>query len=241
MIISYLLRQLKDFAMPRYCDICQTLLMETEETFCASCLTQIMANNQLNDDQSLTARLFWGTVPIVRGGVLFDYNPSSPVSEVLTDIKYRGHIATCHRLGRALATFYLPRGFFEGIDLIVPIPLHANRFRHRGFNQSEEIARGIEELTRIPVRSDCLRRIVDNPTQTHLEHAERMRNTEGIFKAEASPSLGGRHVLLVDDIITTGATSKSALQTLAASLPHATFSVIAVGRGNTNKLTDPRF
>ena len=97
-------------------------------------------------------------------------------------------------------------GFFEGIDVIVPMPITKSRRRERGYNQSEEFARGIAELTEIPVATDVVERLSFGISQTKLNHWERRENVENVFHLINGESISNRHVLLVDDIMTTGST-----------------------------------
>ena len=230
----FLMHSIMEFFAPRFCNVCQGQLLVTEDTICSHCNTMIATDGVVDDASSQTARLFWGHAPIAKAGVLFDYHAQSPISELLASIKYRQHIHTCHRLGRTLACRYLPRQFFEGIDVIVPIPLHAERFRRRGFNQSEEIARGIGETVGLNVLSDSVLRTVDNPTQTHLTQFERLKNVDHIFSVPKPHLLEGKHILIVDDVITTGATVSSLIRTIFEAAPHTVFSILALGRGGND-------
>ena len=109
-------------------------------------------------------------------------------------------------LGRLLAEELERCGFFENVDVIVPLPLARVRERQRGYNQSEKIARGIRFMTRLPIERKAVRRLSFSESQTHLEFRERMENVEGAFELVDARSLTGKHVLIVDDVVTTGAT-----------------------------------
>ena len=100
------------------------------------------------------------------------------------------------------------------IDFIILIPLHKNREYQRGFNQAEILANGVSSITNVPVLTDGVNRVVDNKSQTKKNRSERYKNTENIFVINNSPALTGKHVLLLDDVITTGATICSCGQSL---------------------------
>lgn len=216
---------------PQQCCICHTLLQGKETITCPHCDALIRRAFASDDRYSPTARLFWGYAPIMRGGVLFAYQSDEPISNLLVSIKYRAHAKVCRNLGQALGCFYLDRQFFEGIDLIVPVPLSRERFQKRGYNQSEEIAKGIADVTGLRVETHCVQRCKDNRTQTHLTTAERMKNVEGIFQVTDTQALLGKHILIVDDIVTTGATVGSLITTISSAASGTTFSIMALGRG----------
>jgi len=180
--------------------------------------------------------MFWGYAPIHKAGVLFDYQAETPVSELLVDMKYRGYADACQRLGRALGSYYQPRHFFDGVDVIIPVPLSAQRFRERGFNQSLKIAQGITEIVDIPIDSQNVRRMVDNQTQTHLTQSERMANVDQIFVVSNPEALNGKHILVVDDVVTTGATISSLIRSVWQVAPGTSFSILAVGRGSAGNI-----
>ena len=110
-------------------------------------------------------------------------------------------------MGRYMAAELIESGFFQGIDVIIPIPLHETKQRIRGYNQSEWIARGIAAVTGIPVDTEAVVRRKYTETQTRKSIFERWENVEGIFELHHAESLIGKHVLIVDDVLTTGATT----------------------------------
>lgn len=223
-----------DLVMPRHCRMCHKPLMGAEPLLCSSCETLVSRYASKGDADGLVARLFWGIAPVRRAGIMFEYMSNLPVTDLLADIKYRGHAPVARRLGRMLGSCYQPRHFFEGIDLIVPVPLAAGRLRERGFNQSQEIALGVSEITSIPVDCKSVVRIVDNVTQTHLTVGERLQNVLDIFAVSRADALAGKHILVIDDVITSGATVGSLLRCISQAVPDSTFSVLALGRGGVN-------
>ena len=128
-----------------------------------------------------------------------------------------------------MAADYMPSGFFDGIDAIVPMPLHKKRRRERGYNQSCEVARGISELTHIPVREDIVERVRYTQSQTQTKATSRSTNVSGAFALKQGQHPSGMHILLIDDIITTGATL-TACATEIAKLEDVTISIMTIGR-----------
>ena len=236
---SVIQRYLKHYFTAPCCEICHGRLTPNENGLCSSCSTSILHLSSpedpydeefLSDLCGQTARLFWGIAPIERAGALAVYQSDTPVTELLVGIKYRQHHDLCRLLGRMLATRFQSRHFFDGIDLIVPVPLSRERFRKRGYNQSEQIAIGVKEITRLPVVSNAVSRQVDNTSQTQLSEHVRRQNVEGIFKVDHPEALDGKHLLIIDDVITTGATIGELMYSIHLVAPRTTFSVLAVAR-----------
>lgn len=185
---------------------------------CPKCLLELPYINIRGVADAIIERIFWGILPIERAASMLIYEPGNNVQAILKSIKYRGRSDLAVEMGRMMGVEFSRRGFFDGIDCIQPVPLHPNRLNKRGFNQSERLAQGIAEITHLPI-VDLVRRQVDNTSQTSLTHAERSNNVKNIFAArtEELQRLRPRHVLFVDDVITTGATVVSCAQTLTGT------------------------
>lgn len=152
------------------------------------------------------AQLFWGLLPVERAAALFFYEPRSEAAELLYRLKYGNRPDIGEDLGRVMAEEMKIAGFFDGIDVLVPVPLSRKRQWQRGYNQSEMLARGISEVTGIPVVTNAVCREHFRQSQTSLSRRERQENVEGVFVLRRPQLLEDKHVLLIDDICTTGAT-----------------------------------
>jgi ComF family protein len=152
------------------------------------------------------ARLFWGKFPIEGAVALFFYEPHSEACNPIYDLKYHGCTEVGNELGSLLAHYCTEHGCLTGVDAIVPVPLTRRRQRHRGYNQSMEIARGISQLTGLPIYNKVLRRTVFKGSQTQKDAWQRMQNVEDAFLLTDAAAVRGKHLLLVDDVVTTGAT-----------------------------------
>lgn len=175
---------------------------------CPACLLRLPYINIKGVAGNPVERLFWGSTPVERASSMLFYQPGFEAGGLLHAIKYRGRSGLAVTLGRMMAQEHLPHGFFEGVDVIVPVPLHPKRQRQRGYNQSERLAHGVGEITGLPV-VQAVRRTKNNVSQTSLDNSQRADNVRGIFalRPEMAEAVRGKHVLVLDDVITTGATT----------------------------------
>jgi len=155
------------------------------------------------------AQLFWGRCMIEKASAFSFYTKGSRIRNLIHNLKYNSIKEIGFEIGKIYSLSLQSSGFFKDIDLIIPVPLHPSKKRKRGFNQSDCISSGISEVTGLPVYADSLVRITLTETQTQKSRYERWTNVEGIFQAPDPEQLKGKHVLLVDDVITTGSTIES--------------------------------
>lgn len=199
--------RLLDLLAPRLCVMCGRRLSLTEQVLCASCNMHLPRTGfQYQPFDNIMARLFWGIIPIERAAALFYYMAGSKPANILYDLKYHDHPEIGREMGVMMAQEFGEAGFFEGIDLLVPVPLARNRQRHRGYNQSLELAKGISCVTGVPIASQVVHRTVFKQSQTQMQRRERQENVEGVFVLTDAEALRGKHILLIDDVVTTGAT-----------------------------------
>jgi len=194
---------------PRLCYACGNHLMRNENFICTECHVVIPRSNYHIEEENPVAQLFWGRCLIEKAAAFSYYNKGSRIRNLIHNLKYKGIKEIGYELGRLYAISLKSSGFTDGIDLIIPVPLHPSRKRIRGFNQSESISLGIAEVSGLPVDINCLVRTVVSATQTKRSRYERWTNVEGIFHVTDPDIIRGRHILLVDDVITTGSTIES--------------------------------
>lgn len=160
-------------------------------------------------------KLFWGKFPLERATSFFFYRKGSDFRQVLHQLKYGGQKEIGAIMGRYMASELQASDFFHGVDVIIPIPLHKKKQQIRGYNQSEWISRGIMAVTGIPVDTEAIIRRKNTETQTQKSALERWENVDGIFELHRSEHLAGKHILIVDDVLTTGATTVACASRLA--------------------------
>ena len=201
-----------DLIFPQVCEVCGKSLIKGEKYICTACLADFPFTEETYSTGKEVLEHFDEAFRPVKLHTLFYYHKYSPYKNLIYLVKYHAYrrlgICLGHMLGEKMA------GSCEA-DCIVPIPLHKKRERKRGFNQAMEIARGIQEVLPLEILNDVVVRVKNNVSQTGKNAAERKKNVEHIFELAAPGRIRGRHVLIVDDVITTGATMEACLKVLA--------------------------
>ena len=210
--MSYIYNLWDDFIsllFPRLCYACGNHLLRNEALICTECYVVIPRTNYHAEDMNPVAQLFWGRCMIKKAAAFSFYNKGSRIRNLVHNLKYKGIKEIGYELGRIYALSLRSSVFITDIDLIIPVPLHPSKKRIRGFNQSEIISTGISDVTGLPLDTGSLARTAVTATQTRRSRYERWTNVEGIFKVTGPEKIRGRHILLVDDVITTGSTIES--------------------------------
>ena len=211
------------------CVVCGSRLSVSEETICGKCNLHLPRTGFQRDlYENILAKTFWGQIPIQRASALFYYEAHAETAAILYQLKYKNHPEIGGVMGRMLAREVLGSGFFEGIDAIVPVPLARKRQRQRGYNQSQEIARGISEVSGLPIYNKVVRRNIFEGSQTSRGRWERNENVENVFELTDAELIRHKHLLVIDDVVTTGATVIACAKTLCQS-EGVTVSVLALG------------
>lgn len=192
---------------PRYCIVCGRTLAKGEECLCTMCNINLPRTDYHLRKDNPVEKMFWGKIPLERATSFFFYRKGSDFRQILHQLKYGGQKGIGAIMGRYMAAELLESGFFEGVDVILPVPLHKKKQQIRGYNQSEWIARGIAAVTGISIDTESVVRRKNTETQTRKSFLERWENVEGIFELNHAESLSGKHILIVDDVLTTGATT----------------------------------
>lgn len=207
--------RLFDLIAPRACVVCGRRLSITEEVICGTCDLHLPRTGYaLSPYDNEMAKRFYGRIPIERAAALFFYEGGSEVSRIIFQLKYHNHPEIGVEMGRRTADELALSGFFDGIDAIVPVPLARKRERERGYNQSMEIARGVAEVTRLPIWTKVVQRKKFKGSQTHLGQLGRLENVAEAFTLTDGDTLRGKHILIIDDIVTTGATIHACVSTM---------------------------
>ena len=223
------IKDLSDILFPRYCKVCGRRLMHCEQHLCACCLLSLPRTYYEQEPNNLLMQHFIEWPEVVRATAYFYYHKEGQYSKLIHHLKYHDHPEVGIFLGQLAATEIKASGFFEGIDLLVPVPLSKKKQRKRGYNQCDYIARGISKGTGISLCNNCLERTIDTDTQTQKDRIERWGNAEGIFRITNPEVLKGKHLLLIDDVSTTGATLHACISAIL-TIPDVRISVFALAK-----------
>lgn len=190
---------------PRYCLSCSNSLVGGEETLCSRCIFTLPKNNYPIDDNPIKDRLA-GRLPVTYALAFLKLKKGGVVQKMLHQLKYNHHPEIGVKLGKVFGSELKPLGLGSAIDLIVPVPLHESRKRKRGYNQSAKFAEGLGYALGVPWDESISIRKSKTTTQTNKSKLERWENVKDVFTVNQSNLLAGKRILLVDDVITTGAT-----------------------------------
>ena len=197
-----------DLFFPRFCPACGKHMLRNEKVLCSECLLHLPKTDYHHNPDNPVAQALWGRVKIEQATAWYLFEKGSRYQKLIHEIKYRGK----KELGKELGFMFgedLLETDFQLVDYIVPVPLHKRKERKRGYNQSEWIAQGIAEILCKPLVTDILYRKFHNPSQTHKTRVERWENVSGIFALHDQKPFRNKHILLVDDVFTTGATMEA--------------------------------
>ena len=221
--------RLLDLISPRLCVVCGNRLAVTEEVMCSKCYLHLPRTDFGHDlYENVMAKLFWGQIKLEKATALFYYEPHAETVQILYEMKYKSHPEIGVVMGRMMAKELMKSGLFEDIDALVPVPLAKKREHERGYNQSLELAKGVSEVTQLPIANQVVRRTKFVDSQTHRGRWERNENVENVFELVDGDSLSGKHVLLIDDVVTTGATIIACAQEMQKA-SNVRISVLALG------------
>ncbi|MBT3303295.1 MAG: ComF family protein [Bacteroidetes bacterium] len=204
-----------DFFYPRNCVACACVLTRQEVNICLECKTTLPRTNFHLIKENPISKVFWGRVPIEWATAYFYFAKESRVQKLLHHIKYLGFKDLGYEVGQWLGDdLKLNSSLASDLDFIVPVPLHPKKQHKRGYNQSELLAGGIADSLDKKLNINNLVREIHSPTQTKKSRFKRWENVKDIFQLKDANEFNGSHVLLVDDVITTGSTIEACCHTL---------------------------
>lgn len=218
-------QSLKDLLFPRLCGGCGHRLALGEQLVCARCqMTMPVETNQDWEYNRRKSQFEYSC--LIRMGAFTRYERGNVASEIVRNLKFRHHYELGEWMGRKAVLQLRDTHLFDTVDLLVPIPLTESRLHSRGFNQAEAIARGMAAELGIPVRPDILKRLRDRESQTHFTLVQRFENADHVFTLGPHNDVQGCHLMVVDDVMTTGTTMLGAIDVLK-KIPDVRISTFA--------------
>lgn len=214
--------------IPRYCSVCGEPLLDGEELMCTSCRWNMPLTYFWKDHDNPV----WGRLSALfelrQASSFFFYTKGSGYDRLIHSFKYNGKYRISYELGYWFGQELKASGLYDDIDVVVPIPLHPIRFMKRGYNQSAHFARGLAHCLGVKVSTSNVIRSRHNRSQTRHSHNERWENVSGIFDVRNPSALEGKHLLIVDDVLTTGATIESCATAILSNVNDCRLSVATI-------------
>ncbi len=212
---------------PKLCLACGANPPPQEQEICIYCQYYLPKTEFHLDLENPFTERFWGRVKIEGGASLYYFMKNGRTQKLIHNLKYKGK----RKIGIKLGELYgkdlrLAKGF-ENIDMILPVPLHPKKEHSRGYNQCDLLARGLSETMEIPWRKGILVKTINNTSQTRMTRIERLENVRTSFKINKPEQLRGKHVLIVDDVLTTGATLEACAEKVL-EIPHTKVSLATI-------------
>ncbi|MEO1219008.1 MAG: ComF family protein [Bacteroidota bacterium] len=224
-------QSLIDLFFPPYCLDCSQVLVTSEQWLCTGCWVALpQTDYHLTDDNSL-ARKFHGRFPVAHVMAFGTYSDGNAVQKLVHQLKYYNKPRIGETLGRHYGLILRDMEWSKHLDVIIPVPLHKSKLRKRGYNQSDGFAKGLSISLSIPWETGALSRIRKTKPQVSKGRRARLVNIEGAFEVTDPQRVQNKHILLVDDVITTGATMEACALPLLAAGAKA-ISLAAIGTGH---------
>lgn len=228
MLLTPFLDDLLSLLFPNLCCGCKTYLYKGENLLCTKCLYHLPYTDHHLHAENLAARQLWGRLPCHAVMALLYFKKGSRTQHIIHSLKYKGRQDLGTRLGCMIGEKLLLNDAYKNIDLIIPVPLHHSKERSRGYNQSTCIAEGIAAILRVPVNTSSLLRKKRTGTQTKKGRYSRAENMHTVFSTANTTAISGKHILLVDDVMTTGATLEACgIVLLAANITKLSIATVA--------------
>ena len=212
---------------PRTCQACGHVLYAQEEVLCMKCLYHLPKTNFHLHEENPVSRVFWGRVNLHGATSFLFFSKGGKVQKLMHNLKYRGKKRVGLYLGKLYGNDLKKSELFKTVEVVLPVPMHPAKQHKRGFNQSALIAQGIAESMGIEIQIDNLIKTLNTASQTKKSRYNRWQNVKDVFQVKDKKMLEGKHILLVDDVITTGATIESCAQ-LLVSLDNVSVSVASL-------------
>jgi len=222
-----MLAHLVNILFPKVCCGCKTFLLSNEKVICTACRHEMPLTGFYSYPDNEAHKKFYGRILVDHVSAFLYYHKKGIVQELIHALKYRGHEEIGTVLGEWYAVHLLELEWVARVDYIIPVPLHRKKLRKRGYNQVTTFSKALSDKLKIPLLEDLLVRKIDSETQSRKSFLKRTEINEAFFDAHFDQSLHNRHFLLVDDVLTTGATLEACGRKLLR-IPGAQLSIVTI-------------
>ncbi len=226
--ISSFYKSILHLIFPQKCIHCDSELIEKETFICSVCRSNLSFTFYENyTEQTKMDKLFWGKIPIYKTYALYHFEENTVVQSVLHTLKYQNNPKIGKEFGGEIGKKLQKIKGFEDLDALIPIPMHPKKKFLRGYNQAEMLAQGISEIIHIPIQTAEVKKLKHTQSQTQKSLWERWKNSENTFSSTLN-SNSLKHIALVDDVLTTGATMERLASTILDKNPSLKISLITL-------------
>lgn len=222
--VKYAFSSFLNLFFPHICNGCGSDVLDNQHLLCLRCLTELPATNFFSQTGNPVEKNFYGRIPVLAGGSAYFFTKDSLLENLIYELKYRSNKEIGNYLGELVGKFLIDNPRFEKVDLIIPLPLNPRRESKRGYNQATAICNGIAKVWDRPVFEKAVIRKIYTETQTRKGRVTRWENMDGVFAVAKPEHLQNKHILLVDDVVTTGA-SLEACGSEILKVPGTTLSI----------------
>lgn len=227
--LTILAKDIVELILPSTCLTCQKELTRQEKFCCSFCLSELQFTHfeKFNEPTPMD-QLFWGRSQIHSTFALLDYEKGKSTQVLLHELKYKNNPALGQFLGELIAKKLINTGILQGVDALVPVPIHHRKRFTRGYNQSEEISKGISKSTHIPIQTKFISKSSHVGSQTKRGRFLRWDNVSENFSLSKSIPSTIQHIAIIDDVITTGATIEAMVAKIHKNHPHLRISIVCL-------------
>jgi len=212
---------------PQICFGCGTDEVEKNMPLCPNCIQDLPFTDFFGINENPVEKIFWGRANVQNAGALFFFTKDSLIQKLITELKYHHNKKVGVLFGKLMGDAIAVEEKFKQIDLIIPIPINASKINSRGFNQSEVIAIGMQQVWHRPILNNVLIKRSWSNSQTKKNRKARLQQFPDLFFLQKPTSIEGKHILLVDDVLTTGATLEAAVTSLMTGSPASVSIAVA--------------
>ncbi len=191
---------------PHTCSACSSDMLHTDAGVCSSCLHQLPLTGYHQQSGNAVEEIFWGRITLQHAAACCFFTKKSRVQSIMHQVKYKHRRDAAVQIGEFMGHQLLSASWLPEIDLLLPMPLHKKRLQQRGYNQAALLCEGMQSILKIPLLTTAISRRNETISQTSQQRSDRWENMQKVFEVSEPEKLSGKHVLLVDDVVTTGAT-----------------------------------